>query len=138
MVTWVEAQQVLKLQDRSHAENVRRHRQDPYFHYLFGVEEPGCFALLDVRTARCMLFFPRLSEDHAVWMGATPTLEEYRFKYGVQETYWVDQISDVLMELLPPCLHLLKGVNPDRLAIERVGWRLGILSSTHYRRCSPH
>ena len=77
------------------------------------MEEPGCIALLDVRSARSILFLPRLEADHAVWMGETPTLAGYRKKYGVQEVYWTDEVRRVLHELAPPTLHLLSGVNSD-------------------------
>jgi Xaa-Pro dipeptidase len=44
-------------------------RQESYFHWLFGVTEADCYAALEVDSGKAILFFPRLPEDYATWMG---------------------------------------------------------------------
>lgn len=43
--------------------------QESFFHYLFGITEPDCYGAVDVDTARCTIFMPRLPDVYAVWMG---------------------------------------------------------------------
>ena len=43
--------------------------QESYFHWLFGVTEADCFGMVDVDSAKAVLFIPRLPEDYATWMG---------------------------------------------------------------------
>ena len=43
--------------------------QESYFHWLFGVTEADCFGMVDVDSAKAVMFIPRLPEDYATWMG---------------------------------------------------------------------
>ena len=45
------------------------HKQESYFHWLFGGLEPGCYGTLEVDSGKSILFIPRLPEEYAVWMG---------------------------------------------------------------------
>ena len=45
------------------------HRQESYFHYLFGVQEEDYLGAIDLRTGRSILFMPRLPPSYAVWSG---------------------------------------------------------------------
>ncbi|GIL91640.1 hypothetical protein Vretimale_9601 [Volvox reticuliferus] len=94
-------------------------RQESYMHYLFGVQEAGWFGAMCVKTGRTFLFMPRLPESYAVWMGRLKGPEEFREKYGLDTVHYVDEMSDVIRRLAPPCLHVLSGVNTDSgLAVE--------------------
>jgi Xaa-Pro dipeptidase len=53
-------------------------RQESSFHYLFGVREPDCFGFIEAKTARTTLFFPRLPEAYAIWMGDIKSLEYFK------------------------------------------------------------
>ncbi|XP_060254015.1 xaa-Pro dipeptidase isoform X2 [Ovis aries] len=44
-------------------------RQESFFHWAFGVTEPGCYGVIDVDTGTSTLFVPRLPPSHATWMG---------------------------------------------------------------------
>ncbi|EFJ47271.1 hypothetical protein VOLCADRAFT_61655, partial [Volvox carteri f. nagariensis] len=88
-------------------------RQESYMHYLFGVQEADWFGALCVKTGRSLLFMPRLPESYAVWMGRLKGPDEFKAKYGVDAVHYVDEMSEVLRGLAPPCLHVLHGVNTD-------------------------
>lgn len=89
-------------------------RQEPYFHYLFGVDEPGCYGAHDIRTCQAFLFVPRPSPDQEVWMGPVRNLTYYLQKYGVDEVHYVDEMATVLKQMAPPALHMLHGRDSDR------------------------
>ena len=88
-------------------------RQESFFHYLFGVEEPDCSGLIEVETCRTTLFVPRLPQEFAVWLGTVPSLETFKQKYGVDEVMYSDDLAAELGRLKPQRVHLLEGTNTD-------------------------
>nr|KAF6411272.1 peptidase D [Rousettus aegyptiacus] len=44
-------------------------RQESFFHWAFGVTEPGCYGVIDIATGKSTLFVPRLPASYATWMG---------------------------------------------------------------------
>ena len=51
-------------------------RQEAYFQYLFGANEPGLVGTVDLRDGRATLYVPRPGPDDAVWTGPAPSLDE--------------------------------------------------------------
>lgn len=88
-------------------------RQESYFHWAFGVLEPGWYGTIDVSTGRTTLFMPRLPQEYAMWMGRIRTTEEYRRQYQVDEVRYVDEMAQVLKEMTSGELLTLHGVNTD-------------------------
>lgn len=68
-------------------------RQESYFHWAFGVQEPDFLGAINVADGKSYLFAPRLPESYAVWMGKLATLSDIKSKYEVDECYYVDQVS---------------------------------------------
>ena len=84
-------------------------RQESNFQYLFGVEEPDCWGVIipiigswgggiDLVSEKVSLFVPRLSPEHAVWLGEIHTLDYFRTKYGVDSVDYVDNMHNVLQQ----------------------------------------
>lgn len=67
-------------------------RQESYFHWAFGVQEPDFYGAIDVSDGRSYLFAPQLPESYAVWMGRLHTLETTRNRYGVDDVFWTDDV----------------------------------------------
>ena len=88
-------------------------RQESFFHYLFGVEESGCCGLIDMATCRSVLFVPELPPEHAIWMGNIPTLDVFKAKYGVDDVFYCQYLTDHISQTSPACIHLLTGCNTD-------------------------
>ncbi|KAK7492264.1 hypothetical protein BaRGS_00016561, partial [Batillaria attramentaria] len=88
-------------------------RQESYFHWLFGVEEPGFYGAVEVDTGRAIVFPPKLPAEYAVWMGKLLTEDEFRFRYGVDEVHFGDKIAEVLASKKPSVLLTLYGKNTD-------------------------
>jgi len=86
-------------------------RQESFFAYLFGVQEPGFFGAVELATGAATLFAPRLPEEYAVWMGRIPTPAELALKYGVESVLYVDELPAALGTA--PVVHLLSGANSD-------------------------
>src|SRR5262245_9634824 len=62
-----------------------RYRQGSDFLYLTGVPEPGYALLLDPKRREETLFVPRLTQQHAVWLGHLPDLREARDTFGIRD-----------------------------------------------------
>uniref|UniRef100_A0A1E1XHZ7 Xaa-Pro dipeptidase n=1 Tax=Amblyomma aureolatum TaxID=187763 RepID=A0A1E1XHZ7_9ACAR len=88
-------------------------RQESYFHWAFGVEEPDYFGAIDVAQNRAYLFMPRLPSSYAVWMGRLQTPEDVRARYGVDEVFYADTMADSLRAKGARTLLTLRGRNSD-------------------------
>lgn len=82
-------------------------RQESYFHWTFGVLEADCFGVVDVDTARAIVFVPKLPESYAVWMGKIHGLDHFKRKYEVDEVFYTNEIAEVLQKKTPSVLLLL-------------------------------
>uniref|UniRef100_A0A2I3MJD1 Xaa-Pro dipeptidase n=1 Tax=Papio anubis TaxID=9555 RepID=A0A2I3MJD1_PAPAN len=94
------------------------HRES-FFHWAFGVTEPGCYGVIDVDTGRSTLFVPRLPASHATWMGKIHSKEHFKEKYAVDDVQYADEIASVLTSQKPSVLLTLRGVNTDSGSICR-------------------
>ncbi|XP_012272289.1 xaa-Pro dipeptidase [Orussus abietinus] len=88
-------------------------RQESYFQWCFGVEEPGCYGALDLTTGSSILFFPEFPAEYATWMGELGTLKDLKKRYAVDETYYTGKISKYFEARDPAVLLTLKGTNSD-------------------------
>ena len=73
-----------------------RYRQDSDFLWLTGVEEPGYALLIDARRGEETLFVPKLTQEHAVWMGHIPSLREARRAFGISDVRYEDDLPKAL------------------------------------------
>ena len=64
-------------------------RQEPFFRYVFGVNEPDCMGVIDFVTREVLLFVPELPPSTFRWNGTPHPLEKYTSDYGVNATFWV-------------------------------------------------
>src|SRR5262245_31832618 len=81
------APEVLRNGDVHHA-----YRQASDFLWLTGVEEPGYALLLDPRRGEEVLFVPKLTARHAIWLGHIPSLKEARARFGVAKVAPLDEL----------------------------------------------
>ncbi|XP_033216261.1 xaa-Pro dipeptidase isoform X2 [Belonocnema kinseyi] len=88
-------------------------KQESFFQYCFGVEEPDCFGVLDLNAGSSILFFPRLPAEYAVFMGKIHSLQDFKERYDVDETYYTDEIASVLSQKNASLLLTLNGTNSD-------------------------
>ncbi|MFI3333232.1 MAG: aminopeptidase P family protein [Rikenellaceae bacterium] len=106
-------------------------RQDSTFRYLFGLDIPSLFAVIDVESGEEMLFGDDYTVDDIIWMGPQPTLRELGAEVGVSQTHPLKELERVVhkamragrrVHYLPPYrsetkLHLseLLGIAPSML-----------------------
>ncbi|XP_077278306.1 dipeptidase C isoform X1 [Temnothorax americanus] len=88
-------------------------RQESYFQWAFGVEEPGCYGAIELAKGTSLLFVPRLSPEYAIWQGKLHTLDDFKERYAVDEVYYTDEIASVLLKKDAKYMLLLSGENSD-------------------------
>jgi Xaa-Pro dipeptidase len=64
-------------------------RQDRYFYYMSGVNEPDCFVSYDLETDVLTLWLPSINEDRVVWYGRGSTVEEAMEKYDIDDARYL-------------------------------------------------
>jgi len=88
-------------------------RQESFFHWMFGVEEPDCLGVVEVSTAKSTLFVPRLPIEHGIWMGRIWTLDDLRKKYETDSVMYTDEMPKFFKDNKPEMIYLLEGKNAD-------------------------
>jgi Xaa-Pro aminopeptidase len=73
-----------------------RYRQDSDFLWLTGVQESGYALVIDSRRSEETLFVPKLTQEHAVWMGHIPSLGEARAAFGISDVQYHDELPKAL------------------------------------------
>ncbi|KAI9808155.1 MAG: hypothetical protein M1825_004612 [Sarcosagium campestre] len=74
----------------------RTFRQDRYFFYLSGVDEPGCHILYDISRRVLTLYIPRDTVFSIVWNGPKLTREDAIRGYDVDDVRFADTVeSDI-------------------------------------------
>ncbi|KAG8070261.1 hypothetical protein GUJ93_ZPchr0006g46164 [Zizania palustris] len=104
-------------QTRYCTDHLELFRQESYFAYLFGVQEPGFYGAIDIVSGQSILFAPRLPADYAVWMGEIKPSSYFKDRYKVDMVFYVDEIAQVLPDRFgvhgKPLLLVLYGKNTD-------------------------
>lgn len=94
-------------------------RQESYFHWTFGVQEPDFFGAVVVPDGKAILYAPRLPPEYAIWMGKLQSQDDIKQQYEVDEVQWVDDIKSHLKSLAPDVLLTLRGINSDSGKVSR-------------------
>ena len=65
--------------------------QEAYFYYIFGVIEMECYGLIDFVTEKAILFVPKPSNMHKIWMTVL-TKEDFTAKYEHLEVRYISEL----------------------------------------------
>ena len=88
-------------------------RQESFFRYLFMINEPDCCGMIELTTNKSILFVPRMADDTQRWSGEHKSSKWYCDTYGVDYTYYTDEINNVLQEYQIQLIYRLYGTNSD-------------------------
>lgn len=94
-------------------------RQEAFFQYIFGVNEPDLFGVLDLATEETLLFVPETTDESERWNGTRRPLSYHTERYGVTDTLLTDDLHKTLQARGVKHLFTLKGVNHDSGSLTR-------------------
>lgn len=67
-------------------DNCYKWRQDSTWLYLFGIDEPGLAAVIDLDSAQTTLFGTDPSIDDVIWNGPEPSVADYATRSGIEHS----------------------------------------------------
>jgi Xaa-Pro aminopeptidase len=67
-------------------------RQDSTFLYLFGIDQPGLFGIIDADEGVDYLFGDDIDIDDIIWMGPQPGIKELGALAGVENTFHMNEL----------------------------------------------
>ena len=68
----------------NYPDNTYHFRQDSTFLYLFGLDMPGLFGLIDVNTGQDILFGDDITLEDVIWMGTKPCIRDLAASVGIE------------------------------------------------------
>jgi len=88
-------------------------RQESFFRWLFIINEPDAWGVLDLEKKETILFVDRVPDDAERWNGDRRPPEYYSKRYGMTETHWSSELDHQLKKRGITKLLVLKGTNRD-------------------------
>lgn len=85
-------------------------RQESNFLYLTGCNEPDCIAFIDSRYNVFMLFVPRYSPEHALWLGEPESNDLKQVKYGASNVMYIDELPAIIEQTVGRNIHIIDGL----------------------------
>ena len=70
----------------NYADNTYHFRQDSTFLYLFGLDMPGLFGVIDINDGTDTIFGDDISIEDIIWMGNQPSVKDLAASVGVTRT----------------------------------------------------
>lgn len=84
------------LVSNNYPNNTYYFRQDSTFRYLFGLNSPALFGVLDTESGEEMLFGDDFTVDDIIWMGPQPTLREQGEGVGITSCHAMSKLAEVV------------------------------------------
>jgi Xaa-Pro aminopeptidase len=116
----------------NYTDNTYHFRQDSTFLYLFGLDMPGLFGIIDANTGKDTLYGDDTAIEDIIWMGSKPSVKELAASVGVENTAPFKEFFGIvtqsigkqsLVHFITPfradiklLLSELLGIRPSRLA----------------------
>jgi len=95
----------------NYTDNAYHFRQDSTFLYLFGLDIPGLFGIIDADSGNDILFGDDLTMEDIIWMGTKPSVKDLAASVGVTNSVPFKEIyvrvsrwkgQDATIHYLPP------------------------------------
>jgi Xaa-Pro aminopeptidase len=98
-------------------------RQDSSFLYFFGLDSPGLAGVIDIDEERDIIFGNDVEMEDVIWMGYQPLLKQRAEAIGVQETFPLDELGEMLKSAFAKgkSIHFLPPYRPETaMKLERL------------------
>jgi Xaa-Pro dipeptidase len=86
--------------------------QEANFWYLFGVEDPDLFGVVEVDTGRSVLFVPELPRELSMWM-TLHNKEYFKANYDIDEVLYMSEMEEYFRARVLGTIYFFYGVDSD-------------------------
>lgn len=87
-------------------------KQESFFYYLFGVQETGCTAAIDIANEKTYLFYPKMDSVYKIWMKIKSD-EDMKELYPDFEIKYTSELEQWVKDFNPAKIYVNAGVNTD-------------------------
>jgi Xaa-Pro dipeptidase len=102
-----------KSSEQDDTDNDLHFRQESNFHYLFGVNEPDYYGILDFSNRKSILFVPDRDDMYPIWHGYVHPLAYYSERYNVSDVKHVSELSKWIQKRNPERIQIIGTPNPN-------------------------
>jgi len=88
-------------------------RQEQFFRYIFGVNYPDCYGIIDLDKKETVLFITPGTDESERWEGERRPMDYYSKRFGMDATHPVSELDQVLQSRGIKDLFTLEGTNLD-------------------------
>ena len=106
--------------------NTYHYRQDSYFLYFFGLDQPGIAGVIDFESGEDYLYGDDLGLDDIIWMGNMPKMKTLAESIGIENVFPYSRLADHIEEAIKQGrdIHYLPTYRDDTLLeLERLTGR---------------
>jgi len=92
-------------------------KQEQFFRYIFGIDIPDCYGVIDIDMMKAYLFVPELSENAIQFMGELESDDHIKNTWGLDGVYKLGELSSFVTTLQNKSknakCYILEGINAD-------------------------
>ena len=81
---------------KNYHDNTYRFRQDSYFLYFLGLDQPHLAAIIDIDAGSTTLYGTDPDINHVIWMGDLPSLSDLASSTGAEQTAAFSELPEAL------------------------------------------
>lgn len=86
--------------------------QEANFWYLFGVEDPDCYGMIDIDSGKSVLFVPEIPKEYSMWM-TVHDKEFFKQNFDVDEIHYTSEIEEHLEKAKIGAIYFFHGIDSD-------------------------
>ena len=91
----------------NYTDNAYHFRQDSTFLYLFGLDIPGLFGIIDADSGNDTIFGDDITMEDIIWMGTKPSVKDLASSVGVTNTMPLNELFSTSARLKDKKIHFL-------------------------------
>ena len=97
----------------NYSDNTYHFRQDSTFLYLFGLDMPGLFGIIDADAGNDAIFGDDITMEEIIWMGTKPSVKDLAASIGVTNTFPYKNLFTTSVPLKDKRVHFLPPYRAD-------------------------
>jgi len=116
----------------NYTDNTYHFRQDSTFLYLFGLDIPGLFGIIDADSGNDTIYGNDITMEEIIWMGTKPSVKDLAASVGVANTLPFKELFNLASQLTDRRVHFLPSYRAEnKLLLQEITGIQASLLTTH-------